>query len=214
MTPTGWFDLTMPVSEGMCNYPGDPLVERQVVADYDFAGYRLTKWCLGSHTGTHVDAPSHFWPNGAHVQSIAADTLIGIASVVDLRCKGPGEEITADDIAAALPCERLLICTGWDRYQGGPDCFHYFHQMPGLTADAADMLVRNGVRLLGIDAPNVHAVNWAQIHHVLLGAQVVLVEGLTGLAPLVGRRIELIVAPLLLMGADGAPARVFARVVE
>jgi arylformamidase len=182
-----------------------------VVADYNDAGYRLSSWCLGSHNGTHLDAPAHFIPGSSSVLSIAPETLIGDAYVVDVRYRGAGDEVSLEDIAKVLPCERLLLCTGWDgRY--GTDA--YFTNPPGLSQAAAAAIVDSGVKLLGIDTPNIHTLEWVSLHKVLLGAGVFLVEALTGLSPLAGTMVQLIVAPLPLADSDGAPVRVFARVAE
>jgi kynurenine formamidase len=141
------------------------------------------------------------------VDKLDTALLVGQATVVDVHHRAAREDITAADLIGALPCERLLICTGWDNHYGTTE---YFTSVPGLSQAAADAILAGGVRLLGIDSPNIHASEWDSLHRQLLGKGVVLLEGLAGLTPLVGRQVTLIVAPLLLTGADGAPARVFA----
>lgn len=188
-------------------YPGDPNVVREYVADYNEAGYRVSYWHMGSHVGTHVDAPLHYIPGGGGVHQLPLEALIGRARVMDLRHYEPGQEMDVADLAKALPSRRMLLCTGWDRYV---ETTQYFTGMPGLCLSVAKAAVEGGMMLIGTDAPNIHATQWVELHQYLLSAGVVLVEGLTGLAPLVGQDINLVVAPLPLVDGDGAPARVYA----
>lgn len=212
MPTAGWYDLTSPIDVGMPVYPGDPEVTTQIQAAHDSGGFRTSLWCLGSHTSTHVDAPKHFLADGIGVDRLPLDVLIGTAHLVDVRQRGSNAEITAADLASALPCQRLLLCTGWDS-QWGSDV--YYTQSPGISADAVEAVIAAGVRLVGIDTPNIHTKDWAQLHQKLLGAGVILVEALHGLTQLLpAQTVFLIVAPLLLVDSDGAPARVFAYVGE
>jgi arylformamidase len=211
MQRTQLHDLSWPVEEGMPVFPGDPPVRLRDVTGFGDAGYRVSSLSLGSHTGTHVDAPGHFLPGAAGVEAMDPGVLVGPARVVDVRHRGAGDEITLEDIGPALPCSRLLLCTGWDSHYGVSD---YFTNPPGLQEAAAREMVARGVRLLGLDTPNVHTSHCAAVHRRLLLGGVVLVEALRGLAPLVGRQVLVTVAPLLLVGADGAPARVFALTGE
>ncbi|HHT27690.1 MAG TPA: cyclase family protein [Firmicutes bacterium] len=210
MSAAGWYDLTRPIYAGMPVYPGDPDVTVQTQADYDPDGYLTSVWRMGSHTGTHVDAPKHFLTDGIGTDRLPLDALIGTAHLADVRQRGKNAEITAADLAAALPCRRLLICTGWDERWGRDD---YYTHPPGLSASAVNAVIAAGVRLLGFDTPNIHATEWARRHQALLGSGVVLVEALYGLTRLLpAQRAYLVVAPLLLRNSDGAPARVFARI--
>ncbi|MGI6611625.1 MAG: cyclase family protein [Limnochordia bacterium] len=203
-----WRDLTLPISVDTPVFPGDPPIVCRLVSDYPEASFRLTQWHLGSHSGTHVDAPSHFVPGGLTADQLPLEALIGPARVVDLRHRAPGEEMTVADLEAALPCQRLLLCTGWDQHLGTPQ---FFTEMPGLSLDAARFARGNGVRLIGTDAPNIHATHCLALHDLLLSSGVVLVEGLVALEEFAGEEVFLVVAPLCLVGSDGAPARVFAR---
>lgn len=203
-----WHDLTLPLKTHTPVFPGDPPIMCELVSDYPETNYRVTYWHLGSHSGTHVDAPSHSVPGGLTIDELSLDVLIGPARVVDLRHRAPNEEITVGDLDTALPCLRLLLCTGWDKHLGTPD---YYAAMPGISLDAARFAKDNGVRLIGIDAPNVHATRGLPIHDFLLTSGVVLLEGLVALEEFAGEEVLVVVAPLRLVGSDGAPARVFAR---
>ena len=183
-------DISRRIEPGMVIYPGDPPLAMELAlsrARGDVAN--VTRLSLGTHTGTHVDAPAHFLDGGAGVEALPLDALIGPASVVDA-----GAPIGALDAAALraldLPdrAERLLLtCAPED----------------GLAGDAARLLVARGVRLVGVDCLT---IGDEEAHRALLEAGVVIVEGLdlTRAAPGPWR---LVCLPLLIPGADGAPAR-------
>jgi arylformamidase len=205
-----WIDVSVPLDDGMVVYEGDPPVRVARVSSVeegDLATVRRLE--LGSHTGTHVDAPAHFIAGGAGVDELPLDALVGEAAVVDLSAH-------ADDLdAAALRArrvpgdgERVLLKTRnadlWDAGGFHPDYV-------GVTEDGARELVGRGVRLVGIDylsiAPSGDPV---PAHRVLLEAGVVILEGLDLRAVAEGPH-ELVCLPLRLRGGDGAPARALLR---
>ena len=200
------FDITVPVRPGMAVYEGDPPV--RLTAHASMAAGDLcdvSRLELGVHTGTHVDAPKHFIPGAAGVETLPLDALIGPAWVVDVT--GHGRDLDAAAIGALdIPdrTERVLFTTGnarlWDLDGYSPD-------FVGLLPDASQALVRRGVRLVGIDYLSIApAADPRPTHLVLLRAGVVILEGLDlrGIEP---GPYELRCLPLLLAGADGAPAR-------
>ncbi len=183
-------DITAPLGPQTPVYPGDPAI---VVAPLSTADgldrFALSRLTLGTHAGTHVDPPSHLFPGGATVDNLPLDVLIGPARLVDLV---RGRSVTAGDLEA-VPHRtvRLLLRTG-----GAPLC-----------EGAARALVARGVRLVGVDGLSVDAIDRpGPAHRVLLGAGVVVVEGLAlaGVAP---GSYTLICLPLRLVAGDGAPAR-------
>jgi arylformamidase len=201
-----WIDVSLPVRTGMLVYEGDPVVRIERVSsveDGDLAD--LSRIEMGSHTGTHVDAPSHVLPGAAGVDELPLDALVGAAWVADVR-DAPGD-IDAGAIArAGVPedVERLLLRT---RNEGLWEAGRFVGEYVGVTEDGARELVRRGVRLVGIDylsiAPSADPL---PAHHVLLGARVVVLESLDlrGVDP---GAYRLVCLPLRLAGADGAPAR-------
>lgn len=210
MPANGWYDLSCPIYAGMSVYPGDPDVTAQIQADYQVDGFRTSLWSMGSHTATHVDAPRHFLEDGVGTDRLPLDVLIGTARLLDVRHRGSNAQITRTDLLPALPCKRLLLCTGWDSQLDSDD---YYTQMPGISIEAMHAIIAAGVRLVGLDTPNVHTTDWALVHKTLLGAGVIIVEALHGLTRLLpAQTAYLVVAPLPLLASDGAPARVFAHV--
>jgi kynurenine formamidase len=105
-----------------------------------------------------------------------------------------------------------LLKTGWSRHVGNPQ--YYRDNFPRISEELARWCVERGVRVLGVEPPSVADVNNLAevklIHRILLGAQVVIVEGLTNLEALAHDRILFCAAPLKIAGGDGAPCRAFA----
>jgi arylformamidase len=186
-------------------YEGDPGVEVQRVASLSEGDIcNLSKMTLGLHTGTHVDAPSHFIEGAPAVDQTPLAALVGPAYVADATSFE--EDIRSSHLKAIVPAEteRLLIKTRnsalWDR----PSFDTHF---VGLAADAARHLVDRGVSLVGVDYLSVAPpADPAPTHIELLRAGVVILEGLDlrGVEP---GAYTLICLPILVQGADGAPAR-------
>ena len=186
------FDISVPIRPGMVTYPGDPPVQLERVRSIAGGdGYNLSRLDFGVHSGTHVDAPAHFVEGGATAESLPLDILLGPCRVV--------EGIQVPD-----GVERVLFKTSnsglWERETFADE----FESLDGATAQA---LVSAGVRLVGIDYLS---IGDEEAHEILLGAGVVSIEGLD-LRRVDPGEYELICAPLKLVGADGAPARVFLR---
>jgi arylformamidase len=198
-------DVSVLVRPGMHLFEGDPRVSLvPVLSIADGAVANVGELCCGTHTGTHVDAPSHFIEGAGGVETIDADALCGPALVVDLR----GVERSIDAAALARvdleDVTRVVFATRNSELWSG-DGFSW--DFVSVAPDAAELLVAAGVRLVGVDYLSVGS---PETHRILLGAEVVVVEGLdlTGVA---AGRYELFCGPVKLDGADGAPARVLLR---
>jgi arylformamidase len=185
-------DVSVPVRPGMITYPGDPEVRLERVssiADGDVVN--LSRLDLGVHSGTHVDAPLHFLDGGASVETLPLDVLVGPCVVVE----------GLDPAAVPAGAERVLFKTPngrlWERDEFSED-------FVALDAEAARALVAAGVRLVGIDYLS---IGDEEAHRILLGAGIVAVEGLD-LREVEPGDYRLVCAPLKLVGAEGAPARV------
>ncbi len=202
-----WIDLTLPVTPAMSVYPGDPpvafLSHRCLATD----GYRVSALRLGTHAGTHLDAPAHFLVEGATVEQLPLAALLGPARVVDVRQPAAGG-IAAAALGRVKRGERLLLRTDWGDHFGRSD---YYEAFPSLEASAVEALARGPIALLGLETPSlcVDSVADRAAHERLLRAGVVIVEGLTGVARL-SERVWLVALPLRLTGLDGSPCRVVA----
>ena len=195
-------DLSRPITDGMPTWPGDVPVRLWRHDELT----RIGGIQVGTHAGTHLDAPFHWFADGPTVDQVPLERLTGPARVVDLRGSGPC--ITAAELAAAAgdtePGERLLLLTGWCGEVTDED-------YPHLSKEAAELLVACEPALIGIDTPSVDGPHSGQAHGVLLGADVPILELLVNLERLVGREFDLFALPLPVVGMDGAPVRAIAR---
>ena len=209
-----WIDLSLPIATGMPVFPGDPEVITEYVLTHEKDGLQLSLLKMGSHTGTHLDAPRHFIASGESVSDLTLDRFCGPALV--LSCPvGPGEKIdlTQLDFSALKTGDALLLSTGWEDHWGTED---YFSAAPLFAEGSSTLLLRLGVRLLGLDLPTVSEAaepsQPAAMHIRLLEAGVILVENLTNLKDLAMQRVEFFALPLRLDGCDGSPIRACCRI--
>ena len=205
--PTNYLDISVPVRPDMLVWSQDESVSvESIEIAAGAAPHRITALRMISHTGTHVDAPRHFIADGSTVDQIPPELLIGRARVYDLRGT---RAITAEALAAAgvgdLP--RALLKTDnsrWIRTGPMPDTPAH------LTEDAARYLVAGGISLVGVDGLSVDHPEHAGAHLALLGAGVIVLETLD-LSAVEPGDYHLTCLPLLIAGADGAPARAILR---
>lgn len=208
-------DLTHPIKEGMLRYDRpwhvDVCVEQ--LAEIPVQGRATRKLVLGSHTGTHVDAPAHFVSEGGTIEDLDLGALLGPAVLLNFTSLPPLTEITramlADALDGVVP-ERLVLRYDWDRFWGD-ESFYKGH--PYLSEEAAQWLVDGGIRLLGMDTampdnpePDEGSPD-SPIHKIILGNRVVLLEYLCNLDQLTSPEITIIALPLKVVGSDGAPTR-------
>jgi arylformamidase len=202
-------DVSVPLDRTLPSYPNnlpfslDP-VKRLARGDSS----NVSALHMSAHSGTHVDAPRHFFDEGTGTEALPLDLLVGVARVVEVRPQGG---ITADDLRA-VPVSgavRLLIKTQnsalWDDPQ-----FH--REYVGVTESGARYLVECGVTVVGVDYLSVEVFRapGAPAHRVLLGAGTAVIEGLD-LRQVEPGEYEMLCLPLRIVGSDGAPARVVLR---
>jgi arylformamidase len=206
------FDVTRTIHPGMPVYPGDPsVVVRPISSVAAGAPANISMLRLGSHTGTHVDPPRHFFEGEAGVDALPLEILIGPALVHEVPI---GQRIEAANLAEAdlADCPRILFKMP---VPSGLPTAGRVPRPPGLAAEAAEILVRKGVRLVGLESLSADTEDAAGFpaHHALLRAGVVILEGLD-LAEVPPGRYELWCLPLKIRGGDGAPARVVLRTLD
>ncbi|SFR55585.1 Kynurenine formamidase [Halogeometricum rufum] len=199
-------DLTMPVEASMPTYPGDPPVSVTPHATHESDGYRVSRLELGTHAGTHVDAPAHTERDGATLGSVPVDRFRFDARLVDCRDVGANGTIGPDRLPET-DAEMLVFRTGWDAEWGTDRMVDH----PALAPETADRCAERGHHV-GIDAlsPDPTGGEGVPAHRALLGAGLLIVENLTELGD-VPDRFELLAFPLK-VDADGAPVRAVARV--
>jgi arylformamidase len=202
------YDISVPIRSGGVIYPGNPAISitaQQAISQG--AGANVSRLDFGSHSGTHVDAPKHFFDDGAGVDALPLDVLMGPARLIAFAdtVMSVGEaELRAHDLHGVT---RLLMRTrNSDWLASGTTEFHRDYTY--LAPDGAEYLVGLGVRLVGVDYLSVEQFRSGhhRTHRTLLTAGVVIVEGLVLSEPSPGD-YELCCLPLRLAGLDGAPAR-------
>lgn len=200
-------DVSMPLFAGMPAFPGDPRFGSVRLRSIDQGDpYNISAVTLGSHAGTHVDPPIHFVPGGATLDEVDLSVLNGPCQVVEVPAAagsvGPREVVGVPD-----GTERVLLRTTnsarWERR------LEFFPDYVALAPEGAQALLDRGVRLVGIDSLSIERDPSGRfpVHHQLLGAGVLILEGLL-LSEVPPGAYELRCLPLRVRGGDGGPARV------
>ena len=208
MTVMGIVDLSRPIGADMPLWPGTPPPVITVRETHENGGYEEREYTITSHVGTHVDAPVHMLPNAPRLGDLPLDRFAGPACVVDLR--DSSGVVTAEELFARpgwrADREFVLLWTGWGDKWGRAD---YEDGHPVLHREAAEALVRLGLKGLGIDAFSFDPTfsHDCPIHKILLAGGVLLVENLAGLDRLFGRDFLFTAFPLAIPEADGCPVR-------
>ncbi len=201
------WDVTVAISSRVPTYLGDPSYKRRLVqsiADGKTADVSLLT--LSAHIGTHVDAPSHLIAGGKTVDALELGILIGPACVVEFSGRGPITEEFLEGAGIPAGQERVLFKT---RNSDLWDMPEFQNDYVGLNVEAADWLIDNGTRLVGIDYLSIDAPGNPDLpaHHALLDNEIVVVEGLD-LRKVSPGRFNLVCLPMKIEGSEGAPARV------
>ncbi len=185
-------DLSVPLSDDTPAYPDDPSVSIRLWAVIDRDGYYMNVLKMGEHSGTHVDAPAHFLPEGKTVDEMPLEFFMGEGVVVDLRGRGGEvqlEELPEVDVEGRIV---LLLTSGRE-----------------LSPEVAQFLVDEGVRAVGTDGMS---IGDEIVHRILLGNEVPVFENLVNLDLLVGLEFTFIGFPLKIEGGSGSPVRAVAIV--
>jgi arylformamidase len=201
---TKWIDITVPISNKLVHWPGDPPVSIERINDMEKGDTNnVSKICMGSHTGTHADAPRHFIKNGQKIDMMPADQMIGIARVIEIhhaRYITP-EELLEHNIRRG---ERILFKTRNSSHAWHNSVFD--KNFVSISNEAADFLAQRALKVVGIDYLSVGGFkdDGIYIHRTLLGNGIWLIEGLD-LSKIRPGKYYLTCLPLKLESGDGAP---------
>jgi len=201
-----YHDITRVISPSMAVWPGDQNVvfsETKRIADGDVCNLTVLK--LSVHTGTHIDAPKHFIDGGLTMERLPLECFLGKAAVYDLRGR---ERITRGDLEKLdIEANGIVIFKTDNSEKLSTEEFRtdYVH----LTLDAAAYLAGIPIRTVGIDGLSIECYksDGNPVHHALLGAGVVIIEGLD-LKDVAAGEYQITALPLKLQGGNGSPARV------
>lgn len=215
-SPASWIDVTATLDSATTPvYAGDPPMHFTFVKDMRKGDpLTLSSYTLGAHSGTHVDAPMHFVVNGASIDQVPLDRLIGRARVIDIP-----DDVEAIDAAELARhdwrgAQRILFRTRSS--SGGWMSSPTFHRdFAYIAPDAAQLMADAGVQLVGVDylSAEQFGAPAPRAHQILLGKGIPIVEGLS-LGAVHGGDYDLIVLPMKVGGHEAAPARAVLRPVR
>lgn len=204
-------DLTTAMTDGDPTMPMDPKLSISWHCSLDTLGYNLSRVTMSTHQGTHIDAPKHFFHDGEAIDQIDLKRVIVRTFKADLSYKKAKEPIMVEDL---LPYEDkldqglcVLLYTGWDKQWPKAS---FFSDFPYVTKILADWLAGKCVGLIGMDMPTPNGQDWKYVHETLLGANVLIVEGMANMECIQNKEFIFCALPLKLKGRDGSPVRAIA----
>jgi len=211
-----FIDLTMTLDNDCmtCGTPWHEKVAISPMGQLNTVGRNTSRFILGSHSGTHIDAPKHFIDGGRDITELRLDVLCGPVTIVDLSQKKKGDIVTPDDLNGTEITPRMIFRYEWYDYWKTDQ---YYDSFPFLTMETAVYLVKSGIKLLAMDTPSPddgsnivsHGKEDSPVHKFLLKHDVVIVEYLTNTRKIDSFKKNCIIAlPLKVAGADGSPGRV------
>lgn len=214
-------DLSRIIYTGMPKIPVLPDVHVEKVFSLE-KGHPLnvTGLSIPCHAGTHVDAPIHIVPDGKSIEELPLEAFVGPGAVIGVSKKG-GEEVTAKDFESSgvqvNHGDILMLYTGWDTKFDSPD----YNMHPYLSVDAAEWMVKKGIKMFGIDCITVDMPTPSRpkgfdfpVHKTLLGNGILIAENVTNLGSIVGKRTRIMALPLRIKGSDAGHARIVAELLN
>src|SRR5919112_5952267 len=202
-------DLTLGISADIKVFPGSPQPSFIKWSKFDVHGYDSEVMFLSTHTGTHMDAPSHFISGTSTIDKIEIDRFICNNALLLKIEKKSNQTINRDDIIVGEEIKEndtIVFFTGWES-QIEKD--NYISDNPGLSTDAAKYLAEKKVNAVAIDGPSIDTGidNSFKVHKILLSNDILIIENLCNLEKFDSRRFTLIITPLKLIGISGSPVR-------
>lgn len=202
-------DLSYTIEHAMEVFPADPPVGI-LTHHYYKNGYYVSQIIMGTHSGTHVDAPVHKLPGTRTITDLKADQYIGWQTAV-LDFTGHKGEITREDCLKYEEtldvCDAVIFKTGWGEKFGTEE---FFQDYGGLHEDVAMLLEEKGIHLIGLETPSVHPVRHQKVHEELLKRNILIVESLAHISAITKPVVEFHAVPLKLKNLDGSPVRAYA----
>lgn len=206
-----YIDLSLDIFDKAKTFDVDPTTEIIQFNTIDKIGYNITRLCLSSHFGTHVDAPHHFIRGGKTIDNIAFSSFIGKAVIIDLCYKKAGDIIDTKDLiphkSRFQKGAKIILRTDWG-FEYGKES--YFSLFPKLTKEAGDWIADTEIGLLGLETPSVNPQDYQYIHEALLSKEIIILEGLTNVRSIPCDEFTLIALPLKIRNGDGSPVRALA----
>lgn len=194
-------DISLPLSPNSITYPNNPTVEFESISTQSNVITRIT---LGSHSGTHIDAPSHSLPGGKTIDQFPITTFFGQARVIDLTEAGESVKVSDLEGKRIQKGERILLKTS-NSLRGFKE---FFSDFVYLSPEAAAYLASKKVVLVGIDSLSIKQKGNPdnRSHTALLEKDIPILEGLD-LSQTSEGLYTLMCLPLKFIGIDGSPVR-------
>jgi arylformamidase len=205
-----WIDISVTIKPGMAHWPDNPEIRVDRMMDIEKGDVcNVSVLSMGSHTGTHMDAPLHFLRNGRSLDKMPLDATIGPARVIEIKDKEAVKVVELEK-QRIKPGERILFKTINSKKSWKSDNFD--EDFVYISKEAAAFLAKAKVMTVGIDYLSVGGFrkDGIETHHALLGAGIWIIEGLN-LSKITPGRYELNCLPLKVLNSDGAPARALLR---
>jgi arylformamidase len=201
-------DLTLTLEEGMRG------VAFETAKTKTIDGWNALTLHLYSHAGTHMDAPFHFEANDQTIDEFEVSRFICEAWVIPIAAYSK-QKLKLEDLGKFVDMiqkgDGVILQTGWSAFVNEDK---YRTELPGIHEDLARWFVEKGINMLAVEPPSIADVmdieEVTKIHEILLGGDVIIVEGLTNLKALSKEKVKLMALPLKIKKGDGAPARVIA----
>jgi arylformamidase len=201
-------DISLPLNNQTIVYPNNVPLTIETHAEMPGHTTHLSKIIMGTHTGTHVDAPMHAVINANTLDEIPLETFVGECRVVDASHRKAGEAVKIEDFGDVAEGERLLIKTS-NSLRGFEN---FYDDYVYLDGDAADWLAERKVGLIGIDYLSIKQRGSPdqRPHTSLLQDNIPIIEGIN-LKDVAAGKYEIICLPLKFVGVEGGPARIILR---
>ena len=206
-------DLTNTISIHTQIFPGSPKVSFLKWSNFNIDGYDSEVAFFSTHTGTHMDAPSHFISGKDSIDKININRFFSEALLLKIP-RSKNELVSLDDLSnfkkSLLENKTIIFSTGWEKYNNE---YFYMSSNPGLSDDVAKFLVECNVNAVAIDGPNIDSGNNHKfsVHKILLENNILIIENLCNLNQLANYdKFRVIMLPLKLDNASGSPIRILA----
>ncbi|MBI1838914.1 MAG: cyclase family protein [Candidatus Colwellbacteria bacterium] len=201
-----WIDLSVPINEKMPVYPGDPAVKIEPAGDIHKNGYEDHYLSIGTHAGTHIDAPSHMIVGGATLDQVPLENFSGRGVLIK---SGMNLGLETIDGVSIQKGDIVLFHTGMSGLYREPE---YYNNYPAMTEELARYLIDKKVKMVGVDMCSVDHEPFP-VHKILLKENILIIENLTNLSALDGLEFRILAFPLKLQ-LDGSPARIVAEIPQ
>jgi len=200
-------DLSVFITEKMPVYPGDPHVIIKPSGNLQKDGFEDHSLIIGTHAGTHIDAPRHMIENGKSLSDFPLSAFTGRGVVIAIEDKQ--FDLKKIKNANIKPGDIVFFYTGLSKIFNQPE---YFENYPAIPEEVAKYLVKKEIKIVGVDMCSVdHEIFTA--HKIFLNHDILIIENLTNLAALKNKKFTVYAFPLNL-ALDGSPVRVVAEIEE